>query len=166
MQKDKILPAMVIPQPLLEYHQLSFYPFQLYLEFHNLKISMDHLVIQSKFAYLQQLPISFPDETVTWLGDVAVDVPGQEESVQYSHCSIIPLLSTCVAHQGVESPSITVHLSWILFLYMKGKTQFPQDPLEGVVEGDGVGAGDGVVTGEGVVAEVDIGGQVFSPGIS
>ena len=49
---------------------------------------------------------------------------------------------------------------------MKGKTQFPHEPLEGVVEGDGVGAGDGVVTGEGVVAEVDIGGQVFSPGIS
>ena len=49
---------------------------------------------------------------------------------------------------------------------MKGKTQFPQEPLEGVVEGVGVGAGDGVVTGEGVVAEVDIGGQVFSPGIS
>ena len=51
---------------------------------------------------------------------------------------------------------------------MKGKTQFPHEPLEGVVEGDGVGvgAGVGVVTGEGVVAEVDIGGQVFSPGIS
>ena len=49
---------------------------------------------------------------------------------------------------------------------MKGKTQFPHEPLEGVVEGDGVGAGDGVVTREGVVAEVDIGGQVFSPGIS
>ena len=51
---------------------------------------------------------------------------------------------------------------------MKGKTQFPQDPLEGVVEGVGVGDGEGVgvVTGEGVVAEVVIGGHVFNPGIS
>ena len=73
---------MEILQPLLECHQLSSCPFQLYLGFRNLKISMDQK--QSKFAYLQQLPISFPDETATWLGDVAVDVPGQEESVQYS----------------------------------------------------------------------------------
>ena len=63
---------MEIPRPLLEYHQLSFCPFLIYLGFHNLKISMDQK--QRKFEYLQQLPISFPDETATWLGDVAVDV--------------------------------------------------------------------------------------------
>ena len=96
---------------------------------------------------------------------VVADIPGHDESEQCSHW---PVHSKEVEHQGVESPSIVVHLSCILFPYINGKTQFPQDPLEGVVEGDGVGvgAGVGVVTGEGVVAEVDIGGQVFNPGIS
>ena len=58
--------------------------------------------------------------------------PGQEESRQYSQspCPEIwtPLESTAVEHHG-ESPSIDVHLSKILLLKIKGKTQLPQFPL-------------------------------------
>ena len=34
-----------------------------------------------------------------------------------------------VAHQGVADPSIVVQVVWILPLYTKGKTQFPQVPF-------------------------------------
>ena len=77
-----MLPAKEAPQPLLEFHQQFFYPFELYLGFHNLKMSNWLKIANSKYDNLQQLPISLPDETTTWLGDVAVDVPGQDESVQ------------------------------------------------------------------------------------
>ena len=62
--------------------------------------------------------------------------PGQAGSVQYSQ---FPSQSSVLLHQG-ESPSIEVHLSWILLLKMKGNTQLPQfpEPMEEVVvvEGD------------------------------
>ena len=57
--------------------------------------------------------------------------PGQVESSQYSQlpCIRFPLESTAVAHQGLLSPSIVVHLSLCLCPKMKGKTQFPQLPV-------------------------------------
>jgi len=92
-------------------------------------------------------------------------MPGQAVSVQYSHSPWpeiwTPLLSTEVLHHGA-SPSIEVHLSWILLAKMKGKTQFPQlvlfedgDDVD-TGDGDGVGDGDGDgVDGEGEGAAVE-----------
>ena len=74
-------------------------------------------------SYLQQLPTSFPGLTVMF--SFGGSTPGQD-FVQYSHC---PVHSYVNEHQG-SPPSIVVHMSWILFWYINGSTQFPHFEVE------------------------------------
>ena len=83
------------------------------------------------------------------------------------------MLSTAVLHQGALSPSLVVHLSWILLPKVNGNTQLPQVPVVFVgaaVEGLGLGLGEGVGVGAAVEPEVLFhppakGAQVIMSGI-